>query len=148
MIPIFVGASASVANANYWLPQQWAFFSAAVQADGLFVFKQTNLQWTSAIKAPLSEPANAFGVVRIPRRQYFEIGVLLRNANPPWARCHGAVDECLSSVDGSTTIENPLEEPVLCGSIGAVVVRVNGSPLPQKETVDTDVRVARMTIVC
>lgn len=104
-------------------PQGWAFFTRSPQEEQFRAYANEP-PLRSLSLSPYSEPHNAFGLDRGPRKQAAELAAILSKVeNSDWRLCTSDTD-CIGANDDILTVDNPMQGPTYCG-----LIRVVGSKI-------------------
>ena len=131
-------------------PQGWAFFTISPRDPKVLAWAETSDGvWADAMRAPHSEPHNAFGFSRDSRAQGVEIGVLLEQTQSAvWTECTSEhIEQCLEDAPEGTSASNPGPSTTLCGDVALV----QQEPLPWAwvgSTTAMPAQVLRLEVSC
>lgn len=118
-------------------PEGWAFFTRSPRESKLAAWRlNESHEWVDALKAPYSEPRNAFGFDRAPRAQATEMGILSGQVpESEWQPCPlGPLAGCATAPLTTVAVSNPSPEPTLCGK----VMLTTREPVPWAWSESTD----------
>lgn len=101
------------------LPQGFAFFTRDAREKDLYLYREEDRGWTSAMMGPNSRPANLFGLNRKSRAQNVESALILSKIKPNiWWDCDEEPSSCLEQDIVRDTVRNVVPQPTLCGPHG------------------------------
>ncbi len=101
------------------LPQGWAMFTRNPRERDVLAFvRGTDRRWRNGLRAPHSQPHNAFGFNRASRTQGVEIATMTtRLKAEQWQECRRDIPACLERA-APVPMDNPSPDPTLCGDVG------------------------------
>jgi antimicrobial peptide system SdpA family protein len=138
-------------HVRFWAPEGWGFFTRDPQEEAMRLFaRKRDGKWVSGSLGPNGMPANVFGLNRASRAQGVEAGLLASKVpKTAFQPCQEMPTVCLEHAPVAISLNNPTQEPALCGPIGIVMQK----PIPwawndSRDTIIMPSRVARMNVGC
>jgi antimicrobial peptide system SdpA family protein len=102
-----------------FLPESWKFFTRNPREEQPLAFRHDGARWNSATPAPHGAAVNLFGLSRVSRARWVELGMLLQSVpRGAWSPCHESPAMCLERLRVSGRVRNGSPHPSLCGPVG------------------------------